>query len=216
MLAAMRPWLAVTLWFLASACGGEAGGTDEASTALATSTAMATSTATPTTAGTAPGGSEFVPLVLTMDWQQVPAADDPLALHRPAEVSCPLGAWLYEPTGLEINTATCNYAMFVQPSRAAIVQGARLRGSLYHFDLNSEPPATAHVAVMVGEAVLWEQEIAIPGKANAYAIDLVLDFTADAGTPVYFHLHNHGQNTWTLGEIEIEIEAEAEVGVLPP
>ena len=194
---AVRRWLAVTLWllwFLASACG-DAAGTDEASTA----------TATGTTAGTTAGG-EFVPLVLPMDWQQVPAPDDPLATHRPPEVSCPLGAWLYEPQGLEINTAACNYAMFVQPSRVAIVPGARLRASLYHFDLNSNPPATAHVALIVGEAVLWEQEIAIPGKANAYTIDLVPDFTAAAGTPVYFHLHNHGQNTWTLGEVEVEVE----------
>ena len=216
----VRRWLAVTLWFLASACGGDAAGTDETSTATATAgtggstggstagttagTAGTAGTTTGTTAGTA-GGGEFVALVLPVDWQQVPAPDDPLALHRPAEVSCPLGAWLYEPQGLEINTAACNYAMFVQPSRAAIVPGARLRASLYHFDLNSEPPATAHVALMIEEAVLWEQEIAIPGKANAYTIDLVLDFTAAAGTPVYFHLHNHGQNTWTLGAIEVEV-----------
>jgi hypothetical protein len=30
-------------------------------------------------------------------------------------------------------------------------------------------------------------------------------FAADPGTPVYFHLHNHGQNTWTLGAIEVEV-----------
>jgi len=149
-----------------------------------------------------PTGGEFVPLVLAMDWQQVLAPQDPLAAHRPAEVSCPLGGWLYEPQGLEINTSLCNYAMFVQPSRVAIVPGTRLRASLYHFDLNAEAPATAHVALMLGEQVLWEREIAIPGKANAYPIELALDFAAAAGTPVYFHLHNHGQNTWTLGEVE--------------
>ncbi len=200
----VRRRLGLMLWSLWSpwlfACGdGEA---------MTVATAMTSDTSDTGDTGPAdPTGGEFVPLVLPMDWQQVPAPQDPLVSHRPAEVSCPLGAWLYEPQGLEVNTGLCNYGMFVQPSRAAIVPGARLRASLYHFDLSSEPPATAHVALMLAEAVIWEQDIAVPGKANAYAIDLTLDFTAAAGTPVYFHLHNHGQNTWTLGEVEVEVFA---------
>ena len=146
----------------------------------------------------------MVPLVSPMLWQPVPAPDDPLATHRPAEVVCPLGGWLYEAQGLEVNTSQCNYGMFSQPSQVAIVPGARFTASLYHFDLLAEAPASAHVALLVGDALVWEQDIAIPGKANAYTIDLTLDFTAPAGTPVYFHLHNHGQNTWTLGAIEVE------------
>ena len=152
-----------------------------------------------------PTEGELVPLVVAMAWQPVSAADDPLAEHRPATVTCPLGGWLYEPQGLEVNTLMCNYGMFGQPSRAAIVPGARVVASLYHFDLVAEEPATAHAAIMVGEHVVWEQEIEIPGKANAYAIDVPVDFAADVGTPVYFHLHNHGQNTWTLGAIEVEV-----------
>jgi hypothetical protein len=155
-----------------------------------------------------PTGGELVPLVLPNVWKPVPAAMDPLAAHRPAQVQCPLGGWLFEPQGLEISTLLCNYAMFSQPSRAAIVKGARVVASVYHFDLVAEEPATAHVALLVGDNLVWEQDIAIPGKANAYAIDVPASFAADAGTPVYFHLHNHGQNTWTLGEIEVEVFAD--------
>lgn len=155
-----------------------------------------------------PTGGELVSLVLPTMWQPVPAPMDPLAEHRPAQVQCPLGGWLFEPQGLEINTLLCNYAMFSQPSRAAIVKGARIVASVYHFDLVADEPAMAHVALLVGDNVVWEQEIAIPGKANAYPIDVPASFAADAGTPVYFHLHNHGQNTWTLGEIEVEVFAD--------
>ena len=154
-----------------------------------------------------PTEGEMTPLILTMAWQPVPAAQDPLAGHRPAEVSCPLGGWLYEPQGLEINTARCNYAMFGQPARVAIVPGARVVASLYHFDLIADEPATAHVALLLGDHLVWEKEVAIPGKANAYTIDVTLPFAVEAGTPVYFHLHNHGQNTWTLGAIESEVFA---------
>lgn len=174
---------------------------------------MSTSTSTggEPTAGSAvedPTEGVLVPLTLPMLWMPVPATLDPLASHRPADVNCPLGGWLYEPQGLEINTLLCNYAMFGQPGRAAIARGARVVASLYHFDLVAEEPAMAHVALLVGDSLVWEQEIAIPGKANAYAIDVPVDFAADAGTPVYFHLHNHGQNTWMLGAVEVEVFAD--------
>jgi hypothetical protein len=194
----MRRWQVLMLeCALAGGCGGADDG-DDAGTGTAT-----TMQSTGPDAPTGGSGGALVPLVSPMAWQPVPEPDDPLASHRPAEVACPLGGWLYEPQGLEVNTSQCNYAMFTQPSQAAIVPGARFVASLYHFDLIAAEPASAHVAILVGDALVWEQDIAIPGKANAYALDLTLDFTAPAGTPVYFHLHNHGQNTWTLGTIEV-------------
>ena len=112
---------------------------------------------------------------------------------------------MYEPQGLEVSTATCNYGMFSQPALVDIAAGARLTASVYHFDLVAEEPATAHVALLIDEQVVWEQDIAIPGKANAFMIDLPAPKAWPKGTPVYFHLHNHGQNTWTVGEVEVEV-----------
>lgn len=202
MLAGVRAALVISVVFL-SGCGGNAG------TEASTQAGETESGGEPTTGPIEdPTEGELVPLVLPMLWQPVPAAMDPLASHRPAEVSCPLGGWLFETQGLEISTLLCNYAMFSQPGRAAIVKGARIVASLYHFDLVAAEPATAHVALQVGDSLVWEQEIAIPGKANAYAVDVPAKFAADAGTPVYFHLHNHGQNTWTLGSVEVEVFAE--------
>lgn len=152
-----------------------------------------------------PTDGEMVPLVTPLAWMQTAAADDPLADHRPAAVMCPLGAWIYEMKGLEINTATCNYAMFSQPALVGVAKGARLRASLYHFDLIAAEPATAHVALLIGEVVVWEQEVSIPGKANAFTIDFPSPMAWSEGTLVHFHLHNHGQNTWTMGSIEVEV-----------
>lgn len=159
----------------------------------------------PASSGGDPTEGVLVALAEPMLWKAVAAADDPLATHRPATVMCPLGSgWLVEDQGFEVNTQACNYAMFSQPALAAVVPGARIVGSLYHFDLVSAEPATAHAALQVGETLIWEQEIAIPGPANAFTIDVPASFAADAGAPVYFHLHNHGQNNWTLGKLEVE------------
>lgn len=31
------------------------------------------------------------------------------------------------------------------------------------------------------------------------------DFSAPAGTPIYFHVHNHGQNNWTFAWARVQV-----------
>jgi len=151
----------------------------------------------------------MVDLVEPMLWQPQAAADDPFSDHRPDTVDCTFGlGWLVEPRAIEVNTGTCTYGAFTQPTLAAIVKGAKISLSLYHFDLVAAEPATAHLAVLVGPHVLMEREIAIPGKANVYAIELVADFDLPEGSPVTFHLHNHGQNTWALDRLAVEVPVQ--------
>lgn len=146
-------------------------------------------------------------LTSPMAWQPQAADDDPFADHRPADVMCPFGlGWLVELGGFEVNTGACNYGGFVQPSLRDIVRGAELRVGLYHFDLLAPEPATAHVAIQIGDRLIFEREVAIPGKADIVEVSLVADFDAPAGTPVVFHLHNHGQNTWALTDLKVEVE----------
>lgn len=183
-----RPPLLAAL--LLCACGDD-GGTDVCTT---------------TTAGAEPDGV-MVDLVAPTAWQPLAAADDPLADHRPPDAACTFGlGWLVEPMGLEVNTATCNYGAFVQPTLHPIARGSRLSLQLYHFDLLAPEPATAHVAVLIGGNMIFEREIAIPGKANVFGdeLGLVACFDAPAGAPVVFHLHNHGQNTWTFASLQVE------------
>lgn len=149
----------------------------------------------------------MVDLVKPQLWVQQGEADDPFADHRPSSIECALGlGWLVEVTGFEVNTGACNYGAFTQPTLREIVPGAQISLSLYHFDLVASEPATAHAVLMVGDHVLLEREVAIPGKAMVYDLDLVADFELPAGSPAVFHLHNHGQNTWTLGSIQVEVE----------
>jgi hypothetical protein len=193
---------------LVLACGAPEVGTDAESTDVGSSSGSVGSTGLIDPTGFEdPTGGEFVALVDPMAWAPVPAPDDPLADHRPADVQCPIGAWLFEPQGFEVNTLQCNYGMFGASSQVAVLPGRRVVATLYHYDLLAPEPASAHVALLLGDTLLWEMDIAIPGKADVYAIDVVVDATVPAGTPVYFHLHNHGQNTWVLGAVEAEVTA---------
>lgn len=152
------------------------------------------------------GPTKLVDLVNTLAWQPVSAARDPLAHERPSEVICPLGVgYRHEDNGFDIQTGPCNYGMFSQRTLAPVLRGAKLKLLVYHFDLVAREPAQAHAAVLLGDRVLWERTIGIPGKANAYNIDLVADFSISADTPIYFHVHNHGQNSWTFASAKVQV-----------
>lgn len=155
------------------------------------------------------GPTGLTSLIDTRAWQPVSVGNDPLANERPPEVHCDLGrGYLHEESGFDVNTGSCNYGMFSQRSLARIYRGARIKVYLYHFDLVSSEPAEAHVAVLAGERTLWEASVPIPSKANAYDLEFKADFSAAPGMPLYFHVHNHGQNNWTLMKMEVQVPAE--------
>lgn len=141
-------------------------------------------------------------------WEVVPAAEDPLAEHRPETVECGIAGWYVEGDTTEIDTNFCNYLALRQGSLEAIAVGDDLRLSFYHFDLTAPEQADAHFAVLVDGEVVWEELITIPGgtdKADAfvYTYDTAAEFDAPAGTEIGLHLHNHGQNTWALQELSV-------------
>lgn len=92
----------------------------------------------------------------------VDEADDPFPDHRPDFVYCPVAAWGPEGGGFEVQTGACNYASFSQRLPRTLVAGDRIAISLWHDRLDAVAPASAHVAVFLGDEVLWELEVDIP------------------------------------------------------
>ena len=176
--------------------------TTPACTAGGSTTAAATSTdATAGSTGTTP--REPAQLVTADAWVQVEAAADPYADHRPETVECGLGGIFVEEGELDIDTNLCNYAMIEQPGLAEVRTGDTLTLSMRHFDLTAPEPASAHVALLLGEALAWERTLLIPGPAEVISVDIDAPTDLPAGEPVRFHLHNHGQNTWILTGITV-------------
>ena len=148
--------------------------------------------------------AQRIDLVDGAAWVEQDAAADSLSAHRPADIQCPANSWYDEDGALEVETGYCNYLSVAQPSLAAVNSGDTLHLVLWHADLVFEQPATAHVAVTLAGNRVWETEVAIPAKANIYDLRVPVDFDAQAGSQVEFHLHNHGYNTWTLLRLEVE------------
>lgn len=64
------------------------------------------------------------------------------------------------------------------------------------------------MGVQIGEHFIWGLRIPIPSDGTAYMNglngvpeDIVIDFDAPAGTPIYFHMHNHGQNNYNIFDL---------------
>ncbi|MCB9680828.1 MAG: hypothetical protein H6733_05085 [Alphaproteobacteria bacterium] len=137
-------------------------------------------------------------------WVPVDRDDDPLASHRPPVDWCPTSTWGEEDGALEVQTGACPYLYVVQADVADLQPGDRLVGAVWHADLDAASPAQGHVALLVGDRVVWERTVDIPGAAAAYDVDVVLPDDLPTGAPLGVHLHNHGYNAWKVGMLSRE------------
>lgn len=134
-------------------------------------------------------------------WVALDAADDPFADHRPDPVDCdPAG--LFVETGLfEVDTSLCGYVSAAQTLTADVRVDDTLQVLVYHAALSASEPAEGHVAILIGEHLVWEQTVAIPSGSGVYSSEVGAAFDAPVGTQAVFHLHNHGNNSWNLGHL---------------
>jgi len=186
-----RPRGAIQLCFISLlACTGSSGETESSQSDASTQ-------------GSTTASQEPMELVIADAWVHVEEAADPLADHRPETVDCGIGGLFVELGELDIDTNLCNYVMIEQPGLAAVPEGATLTLSMRHFDLTAPEPATAHVALLLGDTLAWERVLPIPGPAEVISVDITAPVALPPGGPVRFHLHNHGQNTWILTGIKV-------------
>lgn len=127
---------------------------------------------------------------------------DPLPDHRPVDGACPPGGTLLEGAAFEIQTGTCTYAWFQQPSLTDVRPGDVIEVVFWHAALVNETPAQGHLALFVGDDLLYEKWVDIPHDPAAYTETAIPSFSAPAGTPVTLHVHNHGANNWDLLRVE--------------
>lgn len=146
-------------------------------------------------------------------WVITAAHEDPFD-DRPAEATCDPEAVQPNVLGLEavldIETWRCGYVTVVQPSLHEIRAGDRIRVRLWHYTLTAQEPAEAHAAVRIGALLPFDVRIPIPTSGGLLLEDWIAPEDAPAGTPIYFHLHNHGANSFDLIEVSGGGEDEAE------
>jgi hypothetical protein len=130
-------------------------------------------------------------------------SEDPLVAHQPVEIDCGVAGIYPERNALEIDTRYCNYALVAAPAKLAVSKGTTIEIALHHFDLNAPEPATAHLALLFDRDVQWETTIGIPSTAAVLHVSFEATRDLAEGEPVRLHLHNHGQNTWTLSSVRV-------------
>ena len=146
---------------------------------------------------------EPTPLLDPFALVPVEADADPLVHHRPPDVDCPEATWGPEGGGFEIQTGACNYAAFDQPLSTPIEAGDTLNILVWHDTLDLAEPATAHVAVWVGQAVLWEAEVDIPAPSRSFEVTVPIEDTPAPNARLGVHLHNHGFNSWRFVAVDL-------------
>jgi len=139
-------------------------------------------------------------------WASAEESVDAFADQRPPEIDCdPDRGMAVEETPwqtrFEINTGWCNYATVEQPILEALEPGDTIEVRVYHFELTGGP-AEAYVAAALDGVIRWEQVIPIPSEGELLKGIFEVDEPVDAGTPIQFHVHNHGVNSWELVSIE--------------
>lgn len=171
-------------------------------------------------AGTEPDGgtggdaaSGAAALISNSSWSKTTADDDPLASHRPDSVECPDSATGQEELNgdesFSVKTSACNYYSGSQPSLGAVEKGDPIEARIWHFELTSNEPTKAHLAIVLDGDVAWETEVDIPAEQGEL---LNPTWTAQsdypAGTTVTFHLHNHGANQWNFIEMSNQSDSK--------
>lgn len=142
-------------------------------------------------------------------WSPLPPDQDPMIEHRPEGADCnQIVGFKAEEFGgedtLEVNTEYCNYATFSQPSTFPVRKGDTLQLRLWHFKLIPRRNfSVAHLSLRIGDWTAWDVTLDMPRESELllHSIRAPRDFPK--GTPLYFHLHNHGANTYHLIELSV-------------
>jgi len=146
-------------------------------------------------------------LIDHLAWELVAANDDSFWNTVDSPIACPEAAYGAEGSGdasfYEVETTDCNYLTVVQPSLADVNPGDTIKASLWHLPLAALEPAEAKLFVSIAGTTVLEADIAIPAIEEVYTPQIIVDFSAPAGSPIVFHVHNHGINSWRFHRLTV-------------
>lgn len=148
-------------------------------------------------------------------WTFVEPADDTLWPAPPDAALCTAEDLQVQPFGedlaLEVDTRFgCGWATAVQPLALGISAGDALQVRVFYFSQATFPAARAEVAIAIGDEVVMQEFVDIPTSSGLVAPTLTVATDAPAGTPVHFHVGNHGDNSWNLVELSVVTQAPCE------
>lgn len=140
---------------------------------------------------------------------EVPRDVPPFQPPSDLEVVCPAGDG-YGAEALagwpmfQVFTGACNWATVEQPLLDDIFEGELVRPRVWHFELSAPEPAEGYAAIAIDGVIVWEYTVSIPTESALVDYAWTADRDINAGTPLQFHVNNHGSNSWHLAELNAE------------
>jgi hypothetical protein len=156
-------------------------------------------------AACAPPPAPARPVVSPVDWVRVLPADDPWGDPGAADVCDPFGygpsVELGEPT-FDVRTGLCDPITARATTLAAAVPGEVLSARIWHYALITpgREPGVAELILEVAEH-RWTTRIDIPAEAGMVEATWPITEAFSPGADAWFHLQNHGANSWHLFEV---------------
>lgn len=145
-------------------------------------------------------------LVDMSQWVLGDSPTDPFP-DRPPEMPCTDHGWGLDDGGaFGVYTGECDYVTVSQPLKAALSSCNELVFELTHDRLTAGEGVVAegYVGIAIADRLVWEKTVPIPGPPLYEEIRVAIDRDIPAGTPIQFHIHNHGSNGWRLLSLQRE------------
>ena len=167
----------------------------------------------PSAVDAAPPGATTHALIDNYLWQITTPEEDPFyaeAGDKPEQCEVedltvedfPDGPWF------DVNTRGCAYLTVHQASLGPIPAGSTIALRIWHFAI-TVAQGPFYLAVSVGEPpeIVWETTVDAPTLSGALLHDKwAAEKDYPTGTPIYWHLSNHGDNTWSFIEFSATYE----------
>ncbi|HEU4539103.1 MAG TPA: hypothetical protein VFS00_33510 [Polyangiaceae bacterium] len=147
------------------------------------------------------------PLARAEHWRAASLDEDPAAGGVAPGAPCGERDWRVEGEAVEVSTGACGYVALAQPTLHDVAAGDAIVVRAWWSVLDAPAPATGRLALFLGGEPLWQELVPIPGRPDAREARVTSPIDAKAGTPLVFHLSNHGSNAWTLAEVSLAASA---------
>lgn len=107
---------------------------------------------------------------------------------------------------ISVITRECSRATLEQPIQEALEAGEPMQLHLAHYPLETATAAEGLLELELNGQALWSTTVPIPvGMSPADYIDdeVAAPATLPEGTPIRWHVENHGTNSWNLLDITV-------------
>ena len=147
----------------------------------------------------------FQTLVPLEGWTSVARTGDPFVTDPEQAPACVGPGFRLETDfdQLEFDTGLCNWTTLTGSALFDVAADQELQLEFSHYNLDAAAPTTAELRLAFPDCDVWEKQIAIPGAAAVYEEQFASPCALRAGESVFFHLHNHGQNTYQVQDLAV-------------